>query len=388
VELDFKDNSFDAVIMIELIEHLLEKTSLKILKKAERWARKKVIVSSPNGFLRQGETDGNPWQKHLSGWSLERMRSLGYQCRGLAGLKLLRQENQSDTMSGEDLMSSVKYRPRFFWFAIATLSQVVTYRVPRLAFELFSVKKVFKDPEKLYPQDYYNSLEYGFRNENRADHNRLLQLIDFKEGTRVLEIGCGFGILLSKIPSKRKVGIEINDTAVSKCLKKGLEVILYGEVEKKIPFADSSFDIVIMNEVIEHLKNPERVVRECHRVLGDAGVLAITTPNRSFLLKVYREPTHFSEMTIRQVRNLLVKNGFVVTTHEVSGFSFLLPLLEWFVFLPGRTLKKLISGKKRSIVDSIHKAADTSVLKIISTFRDWGLSCGVVQLIIARKKGD
>ena len=50
-ELTFADNSFDAVIMIGVIEHLPKETGRKILKKAGDWAKKKVIINMPNGFM-------------------------------------------------------------------------------------------------------------------------------------------------------------------------------------------------------------------------------------------------------------------------------------------------------------------------------------------------
>jgi SAM-dependent methyltransferase len=142
-DLDFPENSFDAVIMIEVLEHLPEEAGLEILKKAEKWAKKKVVVSSPNGFVAQKAVDGNELQKHLSGWDCEKMKKLGFVSNGLAGLKFLRQEVQNDTM-GDDLMTSIKFKPKFFWFGIATLSQILVYYIPFLAFELFSVKNVEK----------------------------------------------------------------------------------------------------------------------------------------------------------------------------------------------------------------------------------------------------
>jgi ubiquinone/menaquinone biosynthesis C-methylase UbiE len=139
LELDFGKNSFDAVIMIEVLEHLPASLGRKIIKKAEKWAKKKIIITSPNGFINQKAVDNNPWQKHLSGWDYKKMRSMGFKCRGLAGLKILRQEVENDTM-GDDLTSSIRLRPRAFWFVIASLSQAIVYRFPSLAFELFSLK--------------------------------------------------------------------------------------------------------------------------------------------------------------------------------------------------------------------------------------------------------
>ncbi|MCX6812235.1 MAG: class I SAM-dependent methyltransferase [Candidatus Berkelbacteria bacterium] len=139
-DLDFPENSFDAVIMIEVLEHLPSPVGRKIIKLAEKWAKKKVIITSPNGFIKQKAVDNNPWQKHLSGWDFAKMKSLGFKSHGLAGVKFLRQEVENDTM-GDDLTSSIRLKPRTFWFIIASLSQFFTYRFPAGAFELFSVKK-------------------------------------------------------------------------------------------------------------------------------------------------------------------------------------------------------------------------------------------------------
>lgn len=138
-ELDFAPGSYDAVVMIEVIEHLHEDEARKILTLAEKWARKKVIVTSPNGYVAQKAVDGNPLQVHLSGWELAKMRRMGFRSHGLLGLKSLRQEVHSDTM-GDDLFATIRLHPRPLWFVVSSLSQLVTYYAPSLAFGLFSVK--------------------------------------------------------------------------------------------------------------------------------------------------------------------------------------------------------------------------------------------------------
>ncbi|HDZ00225.1 MAG TPA: methyltransferase domain-containing protein [Nitrospirae bacterium] len=140
-ELCFNKNSFEAVILIEVLEHLPKEEGKQILKKAEKWAKKKVIVSTPNGFIHQITLDNNPRQKHLSGWDYEIMRKLGFQLNGLAGLKCLRKESEDDIM-GNDLLSPIKFKPKLFWFIILSVSQIFVYFLPIVAFELFCVKQV------------------------------------------------------------------------------------------------------------------------------------------------------------------------------------------------------------------------------------------------------
>ena len=142
-EVDFPENSFDAVILIEVIEHLPEDIGYAMLKKAEKWARKYVIVSTPNGFLPQKEYGENPFQNHLSGWDIKTMKKLGFRCFGLSGFKFIRHNTPIEiNQSQDDFMASIRLRPRFFWFIMATLSQIYTYSFPLHSFEIFCVKKI------------------------------------------------------------------------------------------------------------------------------------------------------------------------------------------------------------------------------------------------------
>ena len=140
-EIDFLPKEFDGVVMVDVLEHLPRELGESLLKKAETWASKVIVISSPNGFIEQQALDGNELQRHLSGWDVKDMRSRGFVVRGMAGPKFIRQEVQDDTM-GDDLLTSIRLRPKVVWFAIATLLQPVVYRLPQFSFSLFSVRKI------------------------------------------------------------------------------------------------------------------------------------------------------------------------------------------------------------------------------------------------------
>lgn len=130
-KIEFKPKSFDAVIAVEVLEHLTKEEGHKLIANMERWARKKIIISTPNGYLYQTEVDGNLLQEHKSGWSVEELKNLGFKVRGLNGFKPLR-----------GYAATIKYKPKFLWRIISDLTQKITYYYPKLAFQLFAVKEI------------------------------------------------------------------------------------------------------------------------------------------------------------------------------------------------------------------------------------------------------
>ena len=103
-----------------------------------------------------------------------------------------------------------------------------------------------------------------------------------EKNTRVLDVGCGDGILMEYLKFNKKIdirGIEISKDNVQKCLSKGLTVI-EGDAEKDLlQFPDSSFDFVILSQTLQAFLNPEIVIKELLRV-GKKAI--VTIPNFGF----------------------------------------------------------------------------------------------------------
>lgn len=129
----YKKKSFDAVIGLDVIEHLNKKESIRLIKSMEKIGRNRVLLLTPNGFYHQDAYDNNPYQVHKSAWTIKDLQKLGYKVYGLRGLKYLRGE-----------YATIKYKPWFFWGLIAFISEPLLYLIPELSYHLFAVKKLNK----------------------------------------------------------------------------------------------------------------------------------------------------------------------------------------------------------------------------------------------------
>lgn len=73
---------YDAVIAIDVIEHLPKEKGCHLLNMMQLRARKKIVIYTPNGFMEQGENNGNPLQRHLSGWTIRDFKKHGFEVEG------------------------------------------------------------------------------------------------------------------------------------------------------------------------------------------------------------------------------------------------------------------------------------------------------------------
>ena len=139
---EFRPCSFDAVLLLNVIEHMDRQDVFSLLRKAAAIARKKIIVISPNGFLHQGAADGNEFQAHKSGWRAQELILEGFKAYGANGLKIFRKDSHRAGKQNYEssLLSTIKFKPGIFWLVIAELSQVIAYFFPDSAFEIFYVK--------------------------------------------------------------------------------------------------------------------------------------------------------------------------------------------------------------------------------------------------------
>jgi ubiquinone/menaquinone biosynthesis C-methylase UbiE len=115
--------------------------------------------------------------------------------------------------------------------------------------------------------------------------HRLSRFVELK-GKTVLDVGCGFGDLALALEGEgveKVLGIEPDRRWAGVAATRGLgssptSKVVIG-VGEHLPFPENRFDLVILNQVAEHVRSVEHVVREIVRVLKAGGFCLINAPN-------------------------------------------------------------------------------------------------------------
>lgn len=110
-------------------------------------------------------------------------------------------------------------------------------------------------------------------------------------GSRVLDLGCGGGGLLSLLMRERGCagyGVELDDAKVLDCVRRGVNVIQRNLEEGLSIFEDNSFDVVLQLDTLQNLHNTEAMLRETARV-GRIGIVSFPNfahwPNRLSVMR-------------------------------------------------------------------------------------------------------
>ncbi|MCJ7666483.1 MAG: methionine biosynthesis protein MetW, partial [Actinobacteria bacterium] len=101
----------------------------------------------------------------------------------------------------------------------------------------------------------------------KPDHKIIFDIV--KKGSKVLDLGCGDGELLYdlvRIKDIKAEGVELDEEDIYSCIEKGLSVY-HRDIENGLKdYPDNAFDYVILNQIIQEIRNMEFLLNETLRV--------------------------------------------------------------------------------------------------------------------------
>jgi SAM-dependent methyltransferase len=96
---------------------------------------------------------------------------------------------------------------------------------------------------------------------------------------RVLDAGCAFGFGTARLARSREVvGLELSADYLAEARRRYPDLTLVRGDVQALPFADGSFDAVVLLDVLEHLPDPAAALREARRVVRPGGALVLSVP--------------------------------------------------------------------------------------------------------------
>ena len=179
-----------------------------------------------------------------------------------------------------------------------------------------NVRKLSLEYEKNYPVD-----------DPRVIFLKKDMKISQSSDYRVLDFGCGTGSFLyqAKLSGAKVNGIELDESAVNLCHAVGLDSVETGGVDLLDSIKDR-FDLIVLNDVIEHPLNPGALMSKLTSLLTETGKIMIWTPNGDAIntdegrvaLRVDLE--HMQYLTIGAVKELCFQNNLQIFHYSQQGF--------------------------------------------------------------------
>ena len=164
----------------------------------------------------------------------------------------------------------------------------------------------------------------------RLELELLLKLLEPRAGERVLDAGCGTGILAQELAARgvAVTGVDLSAKMLAVACEKaqGKKVALFRADITSLPFPTASYDAVVCFTVIEFVRQPEKALQEMWRVLKPGGRLVVGVLNRLSLWALKRRGrgvyAYAKFYTLWEMRHLIRKTLSVSSFRWAGGIYF------------------------------------------------------------------
>lgn len=156
---------------------------------------------------------------------------------------------------------------------------------------------------------------------------------------KTLDIGCGKKPYEDLFNSSEYIGMDIDNIGHSHENEK-IDVYYDGNI---FPFKNNEFDSIVINQVLEHVFEPDNFIKEVKRVLKKNGHLLITVP---FIWDEHEKPNDYGRYTSFGLKYLLKKSGFKIIKFQKStcGIKAVIQLINEFIVKKVTFKSKILSA--------------------------------------------
>lgn len=221
---------------------------------------------------------------------------------------------------------------------------------------------------------------------------KIISYLRYAKGKKIFDLGCGVGrvSILAALEGFSVLGIDIERKAIeiarTKAKKLGLGNVCefkHGDVLRTDYLKSNQFDIVICSEVIEHVKQPDRIINLAHRILKKNGLLILTTPNNPKLWTVLDEyAQHIKRFRAEEIKALLA--NYKILKLYTIGFPFMRVIISSYnLFSKFGLAKHNAEWRKNASANKIYNMFVGFLLKVDDLFNF--LNIGTTIVVVAKK---
>lgn len=201
---------------------------------------------------------------------------------------------------------------------------------------------------------------------------------------KILDVGCGFGTLGNEIKKRNNIvyGIDLSDHAISKAQNR-IDKAFVTDATKvdNLPseIAEGNFDLIIFADILEHVYNPFKLLKDYKQFLKTEGYIIASIPNiatwnvrLSLLFGIFNyqdtgtlDRTHIRFFTKKSATSLIINAGYKIEKTDITP-NFIRPFVPWIKKILAKSENGAINP--RAIIDSAQYKFYLKRILAIETF--------------------